>query len=88
MFEADGRHLLAAEMATGEQPAVAGDDVEFGIDQDRHVEAERLDAVGDLLDLLALVSAGVARVGLELFDRSVNDRDRRIAGRQVRILLH
>jgi hypothetical protein len=46
MLEPDSRHLVAAQMIAGEQRAVAGDDLEFGVDQDRHVEAEGLDAVG------------------------------------------
>jgi hypothetical protein len=64
MFEADRRHLGAAQIPAGEQPAVAGDDLKFGVDQDRHVEAEGHDAVGDLADLLALVPARVPGIRL------------------------
>jgi hypothetical protein len=52
---------------------MAGDHLELGIDQDRHVEAECLDAAGDLPDLLARVAAGIGRIGFELADRAVDD---------------
>jgi hypothetical protein len=51
---------------------MAGDHLELGIDQDRQVEAERLDAAGDLPDLLARVAAGIDRIGFELADRAVD----------------
>jgi hypothetical protein len=54
MFEADGRDLAAAEEPASQQPAMPGDDPELGINEDRHVEAEGGDAVGDLADLLSL----------------------------------
>jgi len=88
MFEVDGRHLLAAQEIAGEQPAVAGDHLEFGVDQDRDVEAENPDAVGDLPDLLAGMPAGIPRIGPELLDRAVDDLDPRIADRQGTILVH
>jgi hypothetical protein len=67
---------------------VAGDHLEFGVDQDRHIEAECLDAAGDLPDLLAGVPAGIPRIGLEEVDRAVDDLDPRIADRQGTILVH
>jgi hypothetical protein len=44
---------------------VAGDDLHFTIDQERDVEAERLDALGDLLNLLFAVQPRILRVGLK-----------------------
>ena len=48
MFEAQRRHRSHAKLASGEQPAMPGDDPALAIDQDRHVEAKNPDAVGDL----------------------------------------
>ena len=79
---------FAAQEIAGEQPAVAGDHLEFGVDQDRHVEAENPDAVGDLPDLLAGVPAGIPRIGLEEVDRAVDDLDPRVVAWQGRIRLH
>jgi hypothetical protein len=50
VIEAEGRHLGNAEFAAGEQPAMAGDHVVVAIDQNRGIEVESLDAVGDLPD--------------------------------------
>ena len=50
-----------------------GDQLELGVDQHRHVEAEGLDAVGDLPDLLLAVEPRVRGIGLEFFDRPIND---------------
>jgi hypothetical protein len=71
MFEADGRHFRPAELATGQEPPVTGDHLELGIDQDRHIEAECLDAAGDLPDLLVAVSAGIGRIGLPRLDSQI-----------------
>ena len=73
VIEAEGRHLGNAELAAGEQPAVPGDHVAVAIDQDRHVEAESLDAVGDLPDLLLAVPARVGRIRLQIFDPTINN---------------
>jgi hypothetical protein len=53
-----------------------------GVDQDRHIEAEGLDAAGDLPDLLAAVSAGIGRIGLELVRPAVDYADARGVARQ------
>ena len=45
--------------------AVAGDDEAALVDEDRIVEAERLNALGDLADLPTRMCARVARVRLE-----------------------
>ena len=68
VIEAQGRHLGQAELAAGQQPAVPGDDVAVAIDQDRDIEAEGLDAVGDLPDLLFAVTTGINGVRLKLIE--------------------
>jgi hypothetical protein len=50
--EAQRRDLAPAELTTRAEPAVPGDHVVVAIDQDRDVEVESLDAIGDLPDLL------------------------------------
>src|SRR5258707_6055217 len=57
-----------------------GDQVEVSIDQERHIEAEGLDALGNLPDLLLAVQPRVCRIRVKLFDRSVNDFKRLAAG--------
>ena len=64
--EANGRHLAHAEQLGCLDTAVPGDDETIFVDEDGVVEAERLDAVGDLVDLPARMRARVARVGLQL----------------------
>ena len=48
--------------------------VEIGIDQHGHIEAEGLDAVGDLPDLLLAVAPRVGRIRRELVYLSINNR--------------
>ena len=48
--------------------------VEIGINQHGHIEAEGLDAVGDLPDLLLAVAPRVGRIRGELVDRPVDDQ--------------
>ena len=50
--EAKRRHFGHAELLGGLQPAVTGNDIPVAIDQDRNDEAEDLDTVTDLPDLL------------------------------------
>src|SRR5207244_3842658 len=88
MLQADGRHRPIAQLSAGEQPAMAGDDLQPGIDQDRYVEAEGGDAVGDLSDLFGLMPAGVARVGFELVNRPIDNLDPLVTLRQGRMMLH
>jgi hypothetical protein len=52
---------------------VAGDDSAVAIDQDRHIEVEGLDAVGDLPDLFLAVEPRVRWVRLKFSDRSVDN---------------
>ena len=73
VIEAQCRHLGHAELAAGEQPAMPGDHIAVAVDQDRDIEAEGLDAVGDLPDLLLGVAPRVCRVRFQLVDATVND---------------
>jgi len=74
VIETDGRHLAPAEFAAGKQPAMPADHLELGINQHRHVEAEGLDAAGDLPDLFLAVEPRVPGVGLEIVHPAVNNR--------------
>ena len=49
---------------------MTGNDVEIGINQYRHIEAEAVDAAGDLPDLLFAMNPGVGWIGLEQIDRT------------------
>jgi hypothetical protein len=73
VIEAERRHLGPAELATGQQTAVTRDHIVFAIDQNRNIEAERPDAVGDLSDLLLTVPARVGGVRLQLIDATIDD---------------
>ena len=64
MLEPDCRHSRKAEQFRRFDATVAGDDAVVLVNQDRIVEPERLDAGGDLGDLLRAVGARVARVGV------------------------
>jgi hypothetical protein len=48
---------------------VPADDVELGIDQHRNIEAEGLDAVRDLPDLLLTVNPRISGIRFEFFGR-------------------
>ena len=52
---------------------MAGDHLALAIDQDRDIEPERLDAVGDLPDLLLAVAARIGRIRLQLFDPPIDN---------------
>ena len=62
------RNLRHAEPLGRGEPSVAGDNHAVLVDQDRVDETERLDTIGDQLDLALGVSASVAGVGLEVFE--------------------
>jgi hypothetical protein len=55
---------------------MAGDDAKIVGNQDRLVEAEALDRLCDLLDLLLRVRAGVAGIGPQSLRRDVLDLQR------------
>lgn len=52
---------------------MAGDNLAIAIDQDRHVEAECLDAGGDLPDLPFAVTPRVRGIRFELFVTPFDD---------------
>jgi hypothetical protein len=66
MIEAKCGRLGNANFATGEVPAVTHDYVTVAIDQDWDIEAESLDAVGNLPDLPLTVPAWVVWIRFEL----------------------
>ena len=72
VIEAERRNLVPAELASGKQPAMTGDEVAFAVDQDRNIEAERSDAGRDLLDLPFGVEPRIGRIGLELLDAAID----------------
>src|ERR1700722_1504188 len=83
-----GRHGLQAQQLGGSYPPVSGDDLAVAVDEHRIDEAETLNALADLADLLLGVGPGVAGIGLERFGRKhlhlqakveVRDMVRRIA---------
>ena len=76
VVERNRRRLLEAEALCGEQAAVAGENHALAVDQDRRVEAERRNALGDAGDLRGRMGAGVARVGGQRRERTPDDRDR------------
>ena len=74
VIEAQRRHLSHIELAAGGEATVAADYVVVAIDQDRDIEAEGLDAVGDLSDLLFAVAPRVRRIRFQLSDAAVGNR--------------
>jgi hypothetical protein len=73
VIEAERRHLGPAELTTGQQPPMTRDHIVFAIDQNRNIEAEGSDAVGDFSDLLLAVPARVGGVRLQLVDATIDD---------------
>ncbi len=73
-----GTSVMPSSFAAATRPWPAMIEVAV-VDEDRIVEAERLDAVGDLADLPARVRARVARVEFQLRDGT--DDDLEVAGR-------
>jgi hypothetical protein len=84
MFEANRRNLAPTEALAREQASVAGDDVQVGVDEDGHVEAEGLDAVGDLTNLLGAMPSCVARIRFQTIQLNMIDRQRRSLRRRLR----
>ena len=72
MIEGESWHRGPAELAAGEQPAMPANHLVVAIGQDRNVEPEGLDAVGDLPDLLFAVEPRVRGIQLQFFDRPVD----------------
>jgi hypothetical protein len=61
---------LPAEKLGRLDSPMASDDFVIPVDEDRIVEAEDADALGDLPDLLIRMRARIARIGLERGDRA------------------
>ena len=80
VIEARRRHLGHAELAGCKQATMTADHVAVGIDQDRDIETECLDAAGDLPDLLRAVAPWVGRVRFQLFNLPISDRHPRSNG--------
>ena len=68
MLQVNDRDLRPSQMSAGEQPAVAGEDLVVLVDQDRCVEAERLDALRDLPNLRGFVDPRILRIEVERVD--------------------
>ena len=68
-----GRHCVDAEELGRFHAAVAGDDLLGIVDQDRVAEAELLDALCDLANLLLRMRAGIVWVRPQLAHRCVFD---------------
>jgi len=66
MLEAQGWHLVDAELAASEQPAMSGNHMAIAIDEDRDIETKDSDAFGNLLYLFLAVPARVCRVRFKL----------------------
>jgi ParB-like chromosome segregation protein Spo0J len=73
VIEAQRRRLGHAQLAAGSEATVPCDHVAIAIDQDRHIEAKGLDALGNLPDLLSAVASRVSRVRSELVQQAVDD---------------
>ena len=67
------RNLLQAEHLCGFDPSVAGDDLEVVGDEDGIDEAEPLDRLRNLFQLLLGMGAGVVRRGTQALGRKVCD---------------
>ena len=76
MLKANGRDLAPSQTACRLQAPVARNHFAIGADEDRDVEPERLDAVGDLTDLLWAMLARVAGIRLQALNRHIFDRQR------------
>ncbi len=75
MVDPNGGNLRPTELLRRQDAAVPGDHLEVGVDQDRHVESEGLDAARDLAGLLRGVPPRVGGIEFQCRDRLINDRD-------------
>jgi hypothetical protein len=66
MVEANGGHFGPAKQLASHDTAVTCDNLSIRIYQHRHVEAEGLDASGDLANLFRVVRARIFWIELEL----------------------
>jgi hypothetical protein len=75
MVQENRRNLDQAELLRRQETTVAGDYLASGIDEDGHIETERLDAARDLADLLRAMFARILWIEFQLGDRPINDRE-------------
>jgi hypothetical protein len=73
MLEAQGWHLVHAELAASEQPAKSGDQIAVAIDQNRDIEAKDPDAFSNLLDLFLAMPPWICGVRFKLGSRTQDD---------------
>src|SRR6202040_573349 len=73
LFDRDNRDFGPAELLRRQNPAVARDNALLCIDQHRHVEAETLDAIGDLPHLFAAMQPRVLWIKPQCDNRFVTD---------------
>ena len=73
VIEAHCRHLGHVQLTAGREAAVPCDHVAIAIDQDRDIEAESFNAVGDLPELLFAVAPRIGRIRIELVDPAIDN---------------
>ena len=75
MVERDRGYVLKPEAPGGEEPAMTREDAALRVDENRDVEPERRDAVGDAGDLPGGMNARVSLIGPQSLDRQPADRN-------------
>src|SRR6202023_2348196 len=65
MAQLDSRYRVPSHLARGQEASMTSDDFLLVIDQERHVESKRLDALRNLADLLVAMNPGISRVGFQ-----------------------
>src|SRR2546423_9940891 len=73
VLKTDRWPLEYPELPPRQQPAMPGDDLEIGINDDRDIEAELFDRTSDLPDLLFAVLSRIARIEFQSISRLVNN---------------
>ena len=73
MLEADDRDFTQPQLPRRMDAAVAREEVTVVIGQNRNIEAERLDAASDLLDLPVAMDPRIAGIKLEPLDCNMLD---------------
>ncbi len=80
VLQTDGGHLGPTQEGGGLNAPMAGDDPLLAVHQYGGVEAEGLNALGDLADLLPGVNPRVVRIQLEGTDRQILDFEPSVPG--------
>src|ERR1035437_6991659 len=78
MLETNCRNFAYAEKLQSLGAPMTCNQTQVAIDQEGNIETEVFDTTGDLLNLLLGVEARVFGIRLELFNVSINDRERRV----------